>query len=312
MDTPGYDTSSDENTDSWGNESNNENSNIEVPFCYVSSGYTAPGKNDYIAEIEDAPPADYSRWTDEEKAGTSVTEFFGIKFDLTYDVSMRKPSELNEVDIYSSPQGEPYTTVHINRKTGNCELFSFPHIFYLYDHPESLDDYYTNYFKTEKIQYDEVELHIKAFCEKYLPHINFDELTLHFSYDIEPSPGNYDYTIYNRYYRKYSNGVAIQDIVFEIDWYGNVVRYRSAEYVDIELPNITDEQFIAMAKARIDEYYTRFDYVTEMKDFIIEEKLGIYYEELDSFAVRFKLLFTVCYDDGTEFQHANDFIYFYE
>ena len=309
-----HDISSNENTDPSIDASNIENSNVDVPFCYVSGGYTptAPGKQDYIAEINDAPSPGFSHLIDEDKIGTEINEFFDIKFNFKYDATMRKACELNTVDIYSSSQDEPYASIHINRETGYCETLSLPHIFDLNDHPESLNDYYTNYFKTEKIKYDEVELHIKAFCEKYLPHIKFDELTLYYSYDHEPSPGNYDYKIYSRYYQKNSNGVVIQKIAFEIDWYGNMVWYRNVEYADVELPNITDEQFIAMAKARIDEYYTRFDYVAEITDYIIEEKRACFYEENNSFAVIFKLLFTVHYNDGTEFQHANDFIYFYE
>ena len=309
-----YNISSNENTDPSIDASNIENSNVDVPFCYVSGGYTptAPGKQDYIAEINDAPLDYASQWIDEEKIGTEITEFYDIKMTLAYSYSIRKPNEFGKVDAYSSLPGEPLAGIDINRETGYCETLILPHIFDLNDHPESLNDYYTNYFKTEKIKYDEVELHIKAFCEKYLPHIKFDELSLHYSYDYEPSPGTYDYKLYKRIYRKYSNGVTTQNIIFEIDWFGNVVWYRNSECVDTELPNITDEQFIAMAKARIDEYYTRFDYVTEITDYIIEEKRACFYEENNSFAVIFKLLFTVHYNDGTEFQHANDFIYFYE
>lgn len=118
------------------------------------------------------------------------------------------------------------------------------------------------------------------------------------------------------YMHRLNNGVAVETLSFTLDKNGNICKFK---YTDAffedgpEIPNLTDEDYIAGAKKRLDDYFKDRIYIDKVKDIeIVGEKTNMYISEFDKYAIDYTVRYTVVNTDGTEVVTSHQFYYPYE
>ena len=274
----------------------NADENKEIPFVYISYHGWATGKETMYSATDWHLVTNRPTVHDEQKIGTKISEFRGLKLDFDYVSTCTTGNVVARREDYWCHSCDDYcgNSLGIDSETGELLCCRFNHF------PEGYD------IRTDRIQNELVEDCVREFLAKYAPHEKLEEYVVNYFDDRGKS-----FTVV---YRKYKNGVMIADIHVELDKCGNVLFYRKNIRIrdNYDVPYITDDEYLEMAKVRIYEFYESYENAVEIKDFTVMEKTGGHDWMNESYFVAIDVSFTVIYDDGSQLGHRNDFIYYFE
>ncbi len=264
---------------------------------YGSSGY-GDGRHICISMANELPNRSYSDdFVDNEKIGNKTVSLYGNRYELTYVRS--RATGANLYDIYETDS----LSVYLNTETGRIIRFKIKE---QNDQPIFPEGYTV---KDKEIESEDAKKIAIEIVKNNYPDVNIENCKISVS-DVRGTVGIDAFKVE---FRETINGIYCESIHIGTDVYGNIVSTSVFEYaVKEKLPNVSDEQYIEMAKERIEEFYSRYEIVTEISDYEIAEfKESRYFGDIQSWGILYEVSFTVFYRDGTKCKFENCFVYPY-
>ncbi len=226
-------------------------------------------------------------YTDETQEGSKLTNLLGYKVDLEYEETYQDAYRCRE---YFGNN----ILARVETDSGFCSFFTI----YESAFPQG---YEVNH---EPVDIDTAQKYAKDFFKKHYSDISIDEYTLESSKENE---GQFKYSFV---FRKYVRDVIVHTVELSTDKCGNVIYLDARRLCDESIvPNITDKEYIEMAKDRFEEFYGHIDHIESVECDIIDKKYCNYYAKIHSWTIDYTVQYTVNYSDGTVFKGARIFIY---
>lgn len=258
----------------------------------VLIGHTSqPSKRHNISELIEFDNSNYIRniFDDTRTGETRTFNFYGVEFTMTYYA--------NEYASRRSQMGIKYgNTVYVlcDETNGNVLSYWFP--------TKELDKYMNT--KTELIDSDQaVEL-----CYEYAKTLAPNEDLSKFKVNVSEIGG-----FFAIIFQYYEDECRTKEITFHLDEFGNPFSAEINTREPETYPELTLNDYLYGAIARIEEYYANKSDVVNVKDYKISTKANrtAYLWEHESVAYIYYVSYRVVYSDGTEEYTSNSFAYLY-
>ena len=232
---------------------------------------------------------DLQRYVDEARKGETKTfNFFGVEFTMPYFQ--------NEYSTRRKQMGIEYGNgnyqVLCDEETGKILEFHLNQTeFEKYMHP-----------KTEIVDGDTAKNLCLEYMDILFPGENIDD------YIIDIMPWMNDKYIVT--FDCYANSFRIKCIEFYVDKYGNPYRMYHYDCVPDNIPELTLDDYLYGAVARIEEYYADKPDVVDIVNYLIADThRALYIREYNAVGMVYIVSFTVVYSDGSEEEVDNYFAY---
>lgn len=229
------------------------------------------------------------RYVDETRVGETKTfNFFGVEFTMPYFQ--------NEYSTRRKQMGIEYGNgnyqVLCDEETGKILEFHLNQTeFEKYMHP-----------KTEIVDGDTAKNLCLEYMDILFPGENMDD------YIIDIMPWMNDAYIVS--FDCYANSFRIKCIEFYVDKYGNPYRMYHYDCVPDNIPELTLDDYLYGAVARIEAYYADKPGVVDIVKYRISStSQALYHREYNAVGMVYIVSFTVVYSDGNEESEANYFAY---
>ncbi len=285
-DPKGEETPSDILSETPSNETSDESESVRYPRVYIRDFYAVPNRYGMCVPIE-LKGSTSSRRESEHQGEQIPFPVYGEEGELlTYSVTYMYPYKKHPVLGYQSDDGEQ--TFLVDGETGDVLYFRF------LEYPAGYE------VKTQKTNTYLAKRYCRKLLELLYPEISLDDYELaeeqNFSSEI------------HLYYKKYMDGIQVDGLRFYLDAYGNIHTFDRDACSNEGLPSYTDDEYIAMARARLDDFYADKIGIAELTDFEIQDKQGIYLRDRECFAIEYDIWLTAVYEDGAEERIGYTFI----
>lgn len=151
----------------------------------------------------------------------------------------------------------------------------------------------------------------KELCLNYARE-NYPEADLsEYAFTKEICPGEYNDS-YSFLLQGFDKGIRVANFLFDLDMYGNMTLFMYSDERNPMIPELTDEDYAAGAKKRLQEHFADKSDIVEFKDFIVSQKITRYFSKLDKYAIDFTVEFSILFDDGKVENAMHQFYYLYD